>query len=102
MRFVYKPRAGGKTFDAVEALVKNPRAALVVATAAERERIIRTYQLAEETANRIFLPNTATYHELRGSAAGVGGLDMLIVDNVDWVLGQMLGRRPAMLTLNRE
>lgn len=102
MRFVYKPRATGKTFDAVSTLMQNPRAALIVATAAERERIVRVYKLEPFDADRIFLPNAATHGELRGAAFGVGGLDMVIVDNAEWVLAQFLGRPVAMMTLTRE
>ena len=98
MRLMHVGRRGGKTYEAVKVLAKNREAVLVVASVAERARIIKFFGFGDrqDVTDRILVAETAA-EKLRGRPVGY-----LAVDNIEWVLGVLLGHMPDLITLNRE
>lgn len=92
MKIIQWPRRSGKTSHLVNWLRQNPDAVLVVMHASEQQRLVRTYDLKRD---QVLLPHECA-HRLRGREV------KLAVDQLDHVLGALLGQMPIIATLDAE
>lgn len=87
MRLDIGARGSGKTTRMIEWLTNTPGGVLVVASEAERMRLIQQLGLSpldrQAMSDRIVSPTSI--HKIRGKDCRVG------VDQMDWVLSRMLG-----------
>lgn len=92
MEIVQKPRASGKTFEIVQRFrAHTGDARLVVASAIERDRIVRLYELEPDEARRVIV---AGQDRLRGHHGEV------FCDNLDWIISLFLGEAVDVATVN--
>ena len=92
MRIIQRPRGAGKTFEAVQAFKAHKGdARLIVATAMEKERLLRLYDFTDAQRARILVAHP---HVLAGHHGEV------FVDNLDWITAMFLGEAVDVATVN--
>lgn len=93
MTIIQRGRGAGKTTELIAWLRENPIRKLVVATAAERDRLRHQYALTDVEYAQIVVARGSI---LRGTIGDVA------VDNVDWVLAEYLGRSGSIWTITEQ
>lgn len=93
MKIINRIRRGGKTHELVALFRADPRGHLIVHNAAVREDVIRAYKLSPAQQHRVFV---ACNNSLAGTTGDI------YVDNAELVLGALLGRTPAVITVTAE
>lgn len=88
MNFVIRPRGGGKTAAAIAWLRDNPGGVLIVHDESYAKRLRKEHGL---TGEQVVSYGSASLRGRRVSAVGV--------DNLDLILGHLLGTGPAPVSL---
>ena len=94
MKIYEMGRRSGKTFKCIIELVKNHNAIMIVPTHSVKKHVIDNYQTIKNIDNRVF-----TIREILDRRACVHSNNYFIVDELDWVLKNILNQEIKFATL---
>ena len=91
MKYIARPRGGGKTFDLITKYFLNSDNILLVGSEVERKRLIEEYDLSQKYANRII-----SWHNAKEKLVAIN--QPVLIDNADRLIFEIIGRLPEIIT----